>query len=262
MRDTRPSESTADPDRQHAGSAVSDVSGDADRLDPVAYPEVVVTIDGPAGTGKSSVSKRVADRLGLWFLDTGAMYRAAAAIVIDRGLDPTDPGSFLDTIADARLHFDWSQDPPAVLAWDEPLGDRIRDKDVTSLVSPLAASSRLRELMVRKQRLIAQQHPRIVSEGRDQGSVVFPVATAKFYLDADPRVRAQRRVDQLIDMGREAPSLDEALEEILSRDDSDRNRRVGPLVCPDDAITIDTTGMRRKEVVSLLVWRVREAVNA
>ncbi len=216
----------------------------------------IITIDGPAGTGKSSVARELARRIGLDFLDTGAMYRAAAAIIIDHAIDHADHDAIVAEVAGADLHFDWGADPPTILAWDAPIAHRIRDADVTAIVSPIAAIGKLREHMVRKQRVIAHQHPRLVSEGRDQGSVVFPDACVKFYLDADPVVRAGRRADQLRAEGRHA---DEAalLADILERDRSDSTRRDGPLVCPEDAVVIDTSHLTREQVVQRLEDEVR-----
>jgi len=213
---------------------------------------IIVTIDGPAGTGKSTVAHELASRLGLDVLDTGAMYRAAAAIVLDSGIDPGDYDAVLARVADADLHFDWSQSPPPVLAWLKPMESaRLRRSDVTSLVSRLAAIGPLRTHMVRKQRLIAQQHPRLVTEGRDQGSVVFPDASIKFYLDADPRVRARRRAEQLSAQG-EPISAESLLPQILERDRLDTTRTDGPLVCPEDAVRINTTDMSFNDVVDRL----------
>lgn len=220
---------------------------------------IIVTIDGPAGTGKSSVAHSLATRLGLDVLDTGAMYRAATAIVIDHHLDPADHDAVVELVADADLHFDWQQDPPTVLAWMQPLNDRIRDDDVNELVSVIAAIGPLREHMVRKQRLIGQQHPRLVSEGRDQGSIVFPDAAVKFYLDASPAVRAARRADQLRARGI-AVDPDRLRERIIERDRLDSTRRDGPLICPPDAIRLDTTAMCFDEVVDVLEREVRSRV--
>ncbi len=224
--------------------------------------DLIITIDGPAGTGKSTVARLLAARLGLDFLDTGAMYRAAAAIVIDRGIDPSDIEAVVETVADADLHFDWETDPPEMLAWLRPMNGRIRAADVTKLVSPLAALGELREHMVRKQRLIAKQHPRLVSEGRDQGSIVFPDADVKFYLDADPDVRAKRRAEQLAEGGQCMPELDVLCDEIRERDERDMSRPVGPLVCPDDAIRVDTGPLTLTGVVDLLEAECRARINA
>jgi cytidylate kinase len=222
---------------------------------------IIVTIDGPAGTGKSSVARALARRLGLDFLDTGAMYRAAAAIVLDRGVNRFDEEAVVREVAAGDLHFDWSADPPRILAWRTPIDARIREADVESIVSPLAALPGLRRHMVQKQRIIGQQHQRLVTEGRDQGSVVFPDAPVKFYLDASPRVRAARRAEQLRAAGR---PVDERalLSEIIERDRSDSARPDGPLTCPADAERVDTSGLTFEQVVDRLENVVRARVAA
>ncbi|USN99144.1 MAG: (d)CMP kinase [Phycisphaeraceae bacterium] len=234
-------------------------------IEPVpADTPVIITIDGPAGTGKSTVARMLASRLGLDFLDTGAMYRAATAIVIDHGLrgdlEAGVYGRILEKVIDADLHFDWQADPPAILAWLKPLNERIRQRDVTGLVSKLSTIGTLRKHMVQKQRIIGHQHPRLVTEGRDQGSVAFPDAEVKFYLDAEPRVRAHRRALQL---GESGVVVDEQtmLGEILERDRIDSTRSDGPLVCPADAIVIDTSDLTIEEVVEAMAVHAEQRVG-
>lgn len=222
------------------------------------YHPVIITIDGPAGTGKSTVARELALKLGLDFLDTGAMYRAAAAIMIDRKIPDENLGELVSTVLGADLHFDWSQDPPTILAWDAPIDHRIRHDDVTKRVSFVASIAELRHHMVRKQRVIGAQHPRLVTEGRDQGSVVFPDAAIKFYLDAAPEVRAQRRIDQLGLAG--DVSLQEMCQRIVQRDETDSSRSDGPLMCPHDAIKIDTAQHTLAGVVDLLEQHTRERI--
>jgi cytidylate kinase len=222
---------------------------------------IIITIDGPAGTGKSSVARTLALRLGLDFLDTGAMYRAAAAIVLDRGLPRDDVDRIVREVAGADLHFDWSADPPRIMAWGRPIDRRIRDADVEGEVSAIAGIGALRRHLVAKQRMIAFQHPRLVTEGRDQGSVVFPDAPVKFYLDATPAVRARRRAEQLRALGR---AVDPAVLErdIRDRDRSDSSRTDGPLICPPDAHRLDTSDLTFDQVVDHLESRARRAVAA
>jgi cytidylate kinase len=222
---------------------------------------IIIAIDGPAGTGKSSVARALAKRLGLDFLDTGAMYRAAAAVVIDRHLSYGDTAGIVHTVSEADIHFDWKSDPPRVIGFGRPLDKRIRDADVTSIVSHIASLPELRRHMVSKQRLIASQHRRLVTEGRDQGSVAFPDAALKLYLDADATVRARRRFEQLREAG--APADEAALlREIIARDKSDTSRPTGPLVCAADAVRVDTSGLSFDEVVDALEALARERVPA
>src|SRR5687768_15643355 len=159
---------------------------------------VIITIDGPAGTGKSTVAHMLAKRLGLQFLDTGAMYRAAALIALEYGIIPSQGVDVASAVEEADMQFDWKADPPRLMLRDRDISQRIRDMDVSSIVSTVAAQRPLRSVLVQQQRLIARNHPRLVSEGRDQGSVVFPNAELRFYLHADVAVRANRRVAQLV----------------------------------------------------------------
>lgn len=222
---------------------------------------LIITIDGPAGTGKSSVARELAKRLGLDFLDTGAMYRAAAAIALDENLvdvsGRADPKQLVDAVVRADLRFDWQTDPPTLLAFGRSLMRRIREADVTAVVSPIASIVPLRRFMVQQQQQIAAAHPRLVSEGRDQGSVAFEDADVKFYLDATARVRATRRAEQLRQMGQSAPDVDTMEKEIDERDTSDKRRPVGPLTSPAGAHQINTSELSFDQVVDALEAIVR-----
>jgi cytidylate kinase len=226
----------------------------------VASRRVIITIDGPAGTGKSSVARVLARRLGLEFLDTGAMYRAAAALTLDHHLEHSDHAGILAAVARADIRFDWTTDPPALLCDGVSVMGRIRTPEVTAIVSPISAIPELRQLMVSLQRRIADQHPRLVTEGRDQGSVVFPHADVKFYLFASADVRAQRRAEQLRAQGIEA-DVHGLRDEIEARDRSDSTRRDGPLTCPPDAIRIDTSKLSFDEVVGVLRTHVEQVLD-
>lgn len=230
---------------------------------PASYspPRLIVTIDGPAGTGKSSVARDLAAELHLEFLDTGAMYRGATALALDRKIDLTDEDAIAELVREADLRFDWKTDPPTLLAGSTSIVHRLRDADVTAHVSPVSGLAAVRRVLVERQRRIGEVHRRLVSEGRDQGSVVFYDAEVKFYLDASARVRAQRRADQLGRAGR--PADVNAIErELADRDRRDSTRPVGPLVKPDDAILIDTSSLSQPEVVSTLAQHVRARVGA
>lgn len=224
-------------------------------VDPPRVP-IIVTIDGPAGTGKSSIARALARRLGLRVLDTGAMYRAAAAIVIDHDVPRDDIKAVCAKVEEADLHFDWTADPPTMLAWNKSMDERIRDADVNEFVSIIAAMSEVRRHMVRKQQLIARQYPYLVSEGRDQGSVVFPQADVKFYLTADVAVRAKRRAEQIREENDRIVDADELALTLTRRDEIDSGRADSPLRRPEGAIAIDTTRMSFDEVLERLTHDV------
>src|ERR1019366_6383215 len=162
---------------------------------------MIITIDGPAGTGKSTVALAVAERLSFDFLDTGAMYRALGLAAIRRQADLEDARALAYVARNARLEFDWSTHPPKLLLNDEPVGHLLRAGDATRAASYIAVVPSIREMMVAQQRKIGQERGNIVTEGRDQGTVVFPQAELKIYLDADPHERARRRVAQLRSRG-------------------------------------------------------------
>jgi cytidylate kinase len=221
---------------------------------------LIVTLDGPAGSGKSTIARQLADRLGVAFLDTGAMYRAIAALAVMRGINPEEEGYAVVELARNRpVRFDWAGNPPRVLVGETEVTDRLRDSDVTDAASDIAAMNAVRQVLVEAQRRIGREQPRLVTEGRDQGSVVFPDADVKFYLEARAGVRAQRRADQLRAAGR--PADYEAIrQQIIDRDYRDENREDAPLHCPPDAERIDTSDMTLDEVVDLLHRRVQEKV--
>lgn len=230
-------------------------------VDPTPPRGHIITIDGPAGAGKSSVARRLAERLGMCFLDTGAMYRGVAAAVLDAGADPADPRAAADIAEQLHIRFNWDQDPPGLRIDGRDVTHRLRDPDVTEAVSQIATNPRVRAVLVRAQRKIGHTQPDLVTEGRDQGSVVFPDAPVKFYLDASPQVRARRRAEQLRAAGYDA---DEAviLEQIRQRDHRDSTRRDGPLIQPDDAIVMDSSDMTLDRVVEALADRAARKLAA
>lgn len=216
----------------------------------------VVTIDGPAGSGKSSVAQRLAKRLGWQVLDTGAMYRATGLLALRRGIDPADGEQVAAAVRRAEIAFDWSADPPRILLDGEPVDEAIRTPETTEAASQVAAAPAVRAILVEAQRRIAAGHPRLISEGRDQGSVVFPDAVVRFFLDAPVEERAHRRALQLAASGVSADE-GEIRRAIRERDELDRTRRVGPLVQPEAAIVVDTAACSLDEVVDRLESAVR-----
>ena len=224
---------------------------------PRRQPGVIITIDGPAGTGKSTVAHLLAVRLGLEFLDTGAMYRAVALIAIEHDIDPHDGPALAAAVQAADVHFDFRTDPPPTMLGDRDVSRRIRESDISDIVSIVAAHRALRSELVEQQRRVAERHPRLVTEGRDQGSVVFPDAGLRFYLDAELHVRAARRARQLVQAGLRV-DRDLIERDILERDRLDAGRANGPLVRPPGAIEVDTSDHTAEQVVDSLETIARE----
>lgn len=215
---------------------------------------MVITIDGPAGTGKSSVAMAVAERLGFDFLDTGAMYRAIGLAALRREARLDDPRELTFVARHSRIEYDFSKHPPGVLMNGEPVGHFLRGADATRAASYVAVVPAIREMLVKQQQDIGRSRANLVTEGRDQGTVVFPEAELKFYLDASPAERARRRVQQLRARG-EIVDYQEILNQIEARDQRDKTRSVGPLSIPPDAEVLDTTHLTQEQVIDRIVER-------
>ena len=224
-------------------------------------PNMIVTIDGPAGSGKTTVAHSLARQLGLDSLDTGAMYRSVALLAIEAGVAPEDHDAVVSLACEHRIDFDWSSAPPRILLDGRDVDSRLRQTDVSEIVSRIAGIPALRTAMVEAQRAIAARHPRLVTEGRDQGSVVFPDAEVRFYLDADSGVRAERRALEMRERG-ERCDVDEIRRAIEARDRSDRGRKDAPLTVPAGAIRVDTGALEIEDVVSILIGHVQERFEA
>lgn len=216
----------------------------------------VITIDGPAGSGKSTAARSLAKRLGFEFLDTGAMYRCVAWKCREAGIDLEDEVRVAEVAEQIRIHF--SGDTVIVDSTD--VTEAIRSVESSEGSSVVARNTVVRDNMGRLQRAAAAGH-RIVTEGRDQGTVVFPDAVCKFFLTADSRTRAERRCRELRARGI-AADLDEILEQIHTRDRRDVERAVAPLKPAEDALQLDTSGMSADEVVDELERQARERIEA
>jgi len=216
---------------------------------------MIITIDGPAGTGKSTVAQLVAHALGFDFLDTGAMYRAVGLAALRRHTNLEDQRELAFVARSCKIVFDFTRHPPTVLLNGEPVNHLLRAGDATRAASFVAQVPAVRELLVRQQQEIGAGRENLVTEGRDQGTVVFPHADLKFYLDATPAERARRRADQLRARGETVDAL--ALQrQIMERDTRDASRAVGPLSVPPDAQVIDTTKLTEQQVVDRIVDQV------
>ena len=200
---------------------------------------VIVAIDGPAGAGKSTVGRAVAARLGLDYLDTGAMYRAVTFAALRRGIDPGDQ----DDVAVLSSEVEMTLDGLSVTVDGVDATVEIRGREVTAAVSAVAANPRVRSELVRRQRSWVAAHGGGVVEGRDIGSVVFPDATLKLFVTASPRVRAERRVAEI------GGDVAEVEASIIERDRKDSTRADSPLTETSDAVLVDTTALSIDEVV-------------
>lgn len=222
---------------------------------------LVVAMDGPSGTGKSTVSKRLAQLLGAAYLDTGAMYRVATLHVLRAGADLSDPAA----IAAATASLPWSigTDPEAedIRLAGEDVREIIRGAEVTGAVSAVSAVPAVRRTLVAAQQRLGRDAGHIVVEGRDIGTVVFPDADVKIYLTASAEARAQRRNQQNIAEGR-GDNYEAVLAAVQRRDHLDSTRAVSPLRAADDAIVVDTSEMDIDEVIAALAAVVAEQTGA
>jgi CMP/dCMP kinase len=217
---------------------------------------LVVVIDGPAGAGKSTVAKMVAKRLGFAFMDTGAMYRALTVKALRAKLNLEDEQALIKLAEVTHIDLVNEAGKPLKVTLDgEDVSETIRSTDVTNNTFYIARTSGVRHVMLEWQRRMGREQS-MVGDGRDLGTVVFPDAAYKFYLDADFDIRCQRRIDELKAKGQ---SVDEqALKaDLAERDHKDFTRKAGPLKKADDAIIIDSTSMSIDEVVDLIVRRVQ-----
>lgn len=221
----------------------------------------VVAIDGPAGSGKSTVARLLARRLGVPYLDTGAMYRALGLLARDRGIDPDDAVAAGALAAGSALEVRLGADGAAeLLVGGAPVDERIREPEVGALTSRLAVHTAVRARMVALQRAFLQRHGGVL-EGRDIGTRVVPETPWKFFLDAEPGVRAERRLREMRERGMviEAEAL---AREIAERDARDRSRPESPLAAAADADYVDTTGLSLEQVVDRLERRIRARGDA
>jgi cytidylate kinase len=217
----------------------------------------IITIDGPAGSGKSTVSRLVSRRLKAFYLDTGAMYRAVAYQARRKGVNPLDGQGLKALCRDLDLRFETKGDAFRLYLGDEDISLAIRTPEMDMLSSDISAVREVREAMTQLQRKVGQGAD-LVAEGRDMGTVVFPEAGHKFFLTADPEVRAERRYRERKGRG-ESPARADVQREILERDRQDKGRALAPLRPAEDATVINTTDLSPEQVTEMIVTRVARA---
>ena len=217
--------------------------------------KLLITIDGPAGAGKTTVSRGLADRLGYRYIDTGALYRGVALAVQIGGVDPGNDDDLKQLCSDLNLAIVRKKEGLGMLLNGENISDRIRTPEITMLASAVSARPAVREFLLDLQKDLGREKA-AVFEGRDMGTVVFPDADIKFFLDASTRTRAQRRYAE--QKTKSSQTMDEVERDIQQRDRNDSTRDVAPLKPAVDAIIIDSTELNVDEVVDLMVSHIRK----
>ncbi|WP_204803042.1 (d)CMP kinase [Mycobacterium riyadhense] len=222
---------------------------------------VVVAIDGPAGTGKSSVSRGLARKLGARYLDTGAMYRIVTLAVLRAGVDPEDPQAVEDVASGVQMSVGYDPDKTSCCLAGEDVSEEIRGDEVTLAVSAVSSVPAVRRRLVHMQRALAEGPGSVVVEGRDIGTVVLPDAAVKIFLTASAETRAKRRNDQNVAAGL-ADDYGGVLADVRRRDRLDSTRAVSPLRAASDAIVVDTSDMTEAEVIAHLLESVTQRSEA
>ena len=216
---------------------------------------MIIAIDGPAATGKSTTAKALAKRLGFTYLDTGAMYRAITLLILQKKVQISENFALISLLKKFDLKFQQHEKQILVILNGEDVSNEIRRLDVTKYVSEVSALPVVRKSLVRIQRKIAKDQNCVV-EGRDIGTIVFPDAEVKFYVVADYDVRAKRRLLDFKKLGEEK-SIDELIEELKNRDKYDSEREHSPLLKANDAIEVDTTNLTIEEQVNFMFKKVK-----
>ncbi len=215
---------------------------------------LVITIDGPAGSGKTTTAKAVAKALNIMYLDTGAMYRAVALYMLRHNIDTLDEKIVKMNLKNVSIDFIYKQGNGSIILNNEDVSNEIRNETISQAASKVSTLKDVRDFLAAQQRQIGMKHD-VVAEGRDMGTVVFPDAPYKFFMECSVEGRAKRRADEYLAKGEEA-DYNKILEEIKIRDNRDRTREHAPLRMAEDAILIDTTRMSKEEQITFVISTV------
>ena len=222
--------------------------------------KLTIAIDGPSGAGKSTVAKSLAKRLGYVYIDTGAMYRSVALRAKEKGISPEDKLALSQLASSLRITFITDGEQTHVLCDGKDVTEAIRTPEISRLASTISKQKELREVLVQMQREMGREGG-VILEGRDIGTVVFPDAEVKFYLDAVGDERVKRRYHEMIEKGMKV-DFKETQEELMQRDHHDMHRDHSPLKKAEDAMFIDTTHWSVKEVVAKMVRIIKERIES
>lgn len=220
---------------------------------------LTIALDGPAGSGKSTIAKALAAAYDILYLDTGAMYRACALCLKRQNISPDDTLAAARAVAAADIGVRYENGAQCTLLDGEDVSEEIRKNEISMMASTVAKIGAVREKMVAAQRKIAKSQP-CVLDGRDIGTTVLPDAPFKFFITADARVRAQRRLKELEERGQTGIDLETLTREIEARDEQDKNREISPLRCAADAVVVDTSRLNIEQTVALIREKIQEKI--
>lgn len=218
---------------------------------------MIITIDGPAGAGKTTISKAVAQNLDYRYIDTGALYRGIALAACRARVTTDDDDALADLCRNISIDFQKNDQGLRLMLNNEDVSDQIRTPEVTMMASAVSARPVIRAFLLNIQRAFGEQK-KVVLEGRDMGTVVFPKADVKFFLDADPVIRARRRYEELKAKNTQCPSLEAVEKDMIQRDKNDSSRAEAPLQPAEDAIRIDSTALSIEQVVAAMLAHINK----
>lgn len=220
---------------------------------------MIIAIDGPAGSGKSTVARRIAQLLNFSYIETGSMYRAVAWKAKQLGIDANDKDRVAEVATNLEIKFEPASDGQRLLADGEDLTGKLQNEIIGKLAAAVAANPAVRDVLVPKQQAMGRASDSVM-DGRDIGTVVFPEAEKKFFLDADVKERARRRFEEIRDK-HPGLTVDEVISQVQQRDHEDRTRAVSPLLQADDAVAVDTTGKSVDQVVEEMMRHIQPVTN-